>query len=178
MKAVLATVALSLLAGAGYAQEAVKTRASGEDEVKAAILKKVEERLKANQERILAEVKKMLDDHFAKLSGQTQPPRKMPGFLGIQAKVMAEGLQILQVIKDTPAAKVGLQKDDVVISVNGKKVSKLEELVSTLRGIGAGEKAKVEFKRGDKVSIVTATLALRKDDDDDDDDGDDDDDDD
>ena len=173
MKAVLSVLALHLAGGLAWAQEVKRT--NGDEELKAAILKKVEERLKKQQEEILAEVRKMLD---AK-RGETQPEvKKQPGFLGIQGKEVAEGVEVVKVLKETAAVKAGLQKGDIVMSVNGKKVAKVQDLVGVLREIGAGGEAKVDFKRGGQASKITATLGIRKDDDDDDDDDDDGDDDD
>jgi S1-C subfamily serine protease len=176
MKAVLAVLATCVMAGAAVAQQPVR---NNDEEVKAAILRKVEERLAEQQKQILAEVKKMLDEHFAK-SAAKPAPAKAPGFLGIQGKVVVDGIEVQQVIKDTPAMKAGLAKGDVLLSVNGKKSLKMEDLVKQLREIGAGEKATVEFQRGGETKKIAVTLGVRPkddDDDDDDDDGDDDDDD-
>jgi len=186
MKAFLAVLATCVMAGAAYAQQPVRT---SDEEVKAAILKRVEERLAEQQKQILAEVKKMLDEHFAKSAaakpGETKPApapaAKQPGFLGIQGRVVTDGLEIQQVIKDTAAMKAGLARGDVLLAVNGRKVVKMEDLVKQLREIGAGEKATVEFRRGTETKKAAVTLGARPkdddDDDDDDDDGDDDDDD-
>jgi len=98
-------------------------------------------------------------------SKEIKPTPKKPGILGIQAEPVEGGVRIIGLMKDFPAEKSGLKKDDLVTAVNGKKVKDVDELRSLLAETGEGSKVKVEYKRGDKVSEVSVTLAAAPDED-------------
>lgn len=62
-------------------------------------------------------------------------------------------ITIASVLDDYPAAKAGLQKNDEIISVAGKKISTTDELVKTTKQF-AGQKVRVDYKRsGDERSV-------------------------
>lgn len=56
--------------------------------------------------------------------------------------------EILEVITDSPAAEAGLQKGDVIISMNGTEIRSLSDLVESIHNLPAGEAAKVRLIRG------------------------------
>jgi len=90
---------------------------------------------------------------------------KKPGILGIQAEVAEGGVRIVGLMKDFPAEKSGLKRDDVVTAVNGKKVKDVDELRGILAEAGEGSKVKVEYKRGETTAEVSVTLAAAPDED-------------
>src|SRR5262249_42641375 len=69
-----------------------------------------------------------------------------------------EGVLILWVEKDSPASKAGLQVDDVVLSLDGKKIHSPRELADFVHGDKAGQQVKVAYLRGGKQMTATATL--------------------
>ncbi len=68
------------------------------------------------------------------------------------------GVIVLEVIKDSPAAKAGLQKDDVIQSVNGEKLTKMEVLRQIIRVKKVGDDVTLQVLRSGKILIFTLTL--------------------
>jgi serine protease Do len=69
--------------------------------------------------------------------------------LGVEIQDVEEGkgVKILDVDDDTPAAKAGLKKDDVISELNGKSINSVDELQSALRELKEGDSFKIGFKR-------------------------------
>src|SRR5262249_26500734 len=66
-----------------------------------------------------------------------------------------------RVIADGPAAKAGLQADDLIVAADAKEVTSYQGLVDALREHKPGDKVKLRMRRGDQVSDVEVTLATR-----------------
>ncbi len=82
-------------------------------------------------------------------------------FLGV-ALMGEEGKVIVQdVIPDGPAAKAGLQKDDVITRVGKTDVKSPQDVIKTLQKAKPGDKIEVHFQRDDKEKTVTVTLGRR-----------------
>jgi Do/DeqQ family serine protease len=60
-----------------------------------------------------------------------------------------EGVVVLEVKDNTPAARIGVKRGDIVVSVNNEKVNSVSDLVGALKIAGGGWRLSVE--RGDKV---------------------------
>ncbi len=79
-------------------------------------------------------------------------------YTGIGAQVMQKDGKVVvhSVFEDSPAAKAGLKKDDVILKVAGKSVEgkSLSEITAVLKGEKAGGKVKVEIARGDVTKEV------------------------
>lgn len=73
---------------------------------------------------------------------------------------LAQGVYIAQVVQNGPAAKAGLRKGDVVLSVGGVKTNSVAELRSAIEGKAVGEKVEVVFIRNDQQ--LKATVALEE----------------
>jgi serine protease Do len=69
--------------------------------------------------------------------------------LGIEIQDVEEGkgVKILDVDDDTPAAKAGLKKDDVISGLNGNSIDSVDELQSALKEMKEGDSFKVTYKR-------------------------------
>jgi serine protease Do len=95
------------------------------------------------------------------------------GYLGVEAQPVAEsmaqalnlpgkgGALVASVQPGTPAAKAGIQAGDVIVSVNGKKISDPRELAVTVADIKPGDAAKVDVLRdgGQKTfDVMVASL--------------------
>lgn len=76
--------------------------------------------------------------------------------MGIKIQNMEDGngLKILDVNEDSPAAKAGLQKDDIILAIDGKEVKDVDDLRSKLRDSKEGDSFDVKYKRGDQTSTV------------------------
>ena len=66
------------------------------------------------------------------------------------------GLEVKAVVDDSPAKKAGIAQGDILVSVNGTKISKIVDLTNALQEAGKNEKeVTIEFKRDEKVISVT-----------------------
>ena len=87
-------------------------------------------------------------------------PRKPKVGLQIQDVEEGNGVKILDVEEETPAAKAGLQKDDVITEVDGKELKNVDELRTKLKDFKEGDSFKLKYKRGNKSQ--TAEIKLPK----------------
>lgn len=72
------------------------------------------------------------------------------------------GVEITRVEDESPAAKAGLKKEDVVLEYNGQRVEGTEQFVRYVRETPPGREVKLQVVRGGQSLVVTATLASRK----------------
>lgn len=84
-------------------------------------------------------------------------------FFGVMIDPSAEGMELLDVVKDSPAEKAGLKKGDILQSVNEHQVSTYDELTKTLSNYKPGDSIVVMYKRDGQVNKVQANLADSKD---------------
>ncbi|MCU0394295.1 MAG: PDZ domain-containing protein [Chitinophagaceae bacterium] len=86
--------------------------------------------------------------------------RKAPSraFLGVSSEADDKGARITEVVKESAAAKAGLQAGDIITGINGKKVSGSEGLLETVRQFKPEEQVDVTFLRDGKEKKVKATL--------------------
>lgn len=81
--------------------------------------------------------------------------------LGIVLKEDAKILEIDSINEKSGAHAAGLLKGDVIVSVDGKKVGKMEELAEALKDRKAGTTVKVTYKRKGKEQTVDVRLVAR-----------------
>ncbi len=72
-----------------------------------------------------------------------------------------EGVKIGAVIENSPGAKAGLQKDDIIIAVNDNKVTDLRNYTAILKKYQPGDKIKIKLLRAGKELKVMLTLGER-----------------
>jgi len=65
------------------------------------------------------------------------------------------------VIKDSPADKAGLLAEDIILEVNGQKLTKENSLGNIIQKYNIGDKLNIKVQRGEKTLILQATLAER-----------------
>jgi hypothetical protein len=76
------------------------------------------------------------------------PNGRKPGFLGISGgDAPGGGAQVTQVIPNSVASRLGLQKDDVILEFNGEAIPTLAALASKIRDIGEGSAASLRIRR-------------------------------
>ncbi|MFA6407417.1 MAG: trypsin-like peptidase domain-containing protein [Candidatus Paceibacterota bacterium] len=65
------------------------------------------------------------------------------------------------VILDSPAAKAGVQAEDIITKINGEKITVENTLGQIIQKFGIGDKVTLEIKRGDKTLSLEVTLEER-----------------
>jgi serine protease Do len=68
------------------------------------------------------------------------------------------GALVKEVQADTPAARAGLEADDVIVRFDGEPVRSAAQLSRLVRETPAGRKVAIEVKRGGAVQNLSATL--------------------
>ena len=81
--------------------------------------------------------------------------------LGVVLKAKSKTLEIEDVNEKSGAKKAGLQKGDVLLAIEGKAVTKIEEIAAALKDHKAGSMVKVTFRRGKDEQSVDVRLATR-----------------
>jgi serine protease Do len=71
------------------------------------------------------------------------------------------GAKVAAVEPKSAADKAGLQKDDLVLSVAGRKIVDAESLVNAIGRFKPGDVVRIKIKRGDETKELTATLGKR-----------------
>ena len=69
--------------------------------------------------------------------------------LGLQVQDLEEGngVKVLEVDEETPAAKAGLKEGDIVTDINGKQVKDVTALKEETKDLKEGDSVKINFKR-------------------------------
>ena len=81
--------------------------------------------------------------------------------LGVILNAKSKFLEIDQVNEKSGAKVAGLQKGDVILSIDGKKVKKIEEIAEALKDRKAGSAVKLTLRRKDGEITVDVRLAAR-----------------
>jgi Do/DeqQ family serine protease len=71
---------------------------------------------------------------------------------------VSRGAFVNEVLPDSAAEKAGLKSGDVIVSMNGNKISSFLELRAKVATLGAGREAKLGILRDGKERIVTVKL--------------------
>jgi hypothetical protein len=72
-----------------------------------------------------------------------------------------EGLKLMGVSPNGPAAAAGLQGGDIIIGLGESKITGIETYDSALRKFKPGDKTKVKLRRGDKIMELEVTFGKR-----------------
>jgi serine protease Do len=75
-----------------------------------------------------------------------------------------KGVLVAKVFENDPADKAGIKAQDIIISVNGKKIETSRELTSMIASLIVGEKARVTVLRNGKEKTFTVHIVKRDDD--------------
>ncbi len=74
--------------------------------------------------------------------------------LEIQDVEEGKGVKVINVDGDTPAAKAGLQKDDVITEIDGKAIASVEDLKLRSRELKDGESLRLTYQRNGKTQTT------------------------
>ena len=95
------------------------------------------------------------------------------GFLGVYAENISRdnmaryhmntvhGVGVTQVIKDSPAEKAGLRKDDVILRIDGENVTSVRKLNRLVSELAPDQSVRLTFSRSGSEQEITATVGKR-----------------
>src|SRR5882762_510745 len=75
----------------------------------------------------------------------------------------ARGVGITQVVKDSPAEKAGLRKDDVIVKFEGDSVTSVRKLTRLVSEVAPDQTVKLGISRGGGEQEVAVTIGKRSD---------------
>ena len=102
---------------------------------------------------------KTVDQAKTTTIGEGKTTQQQPGYLGILLQTTPQGnLIAADVAVDSPAAKAGLQKDDLVLTLGGKELADAAAFHEQLLAHKAGEEVKLTIVRKNKLQELTAKL--------------------
>ncbi|MFP4556985.1 MAG: M20/M25/M40 family metallo-hydrolase [Bacteroidales bacterium] len=78
----------------------------------------------------------------------------MPDVSGVENN----GLRVLAVNANQPAALAGLEKGDIITAINGKKIKNIHDYMYRLQDLEPGGTVSVEFLRNDETKVVLLQL--------------------
>lgn len=81
--------------------------------------------------------------------------------LGIIAEKSDNGVRVREVVKDSPAAKVGIQTGDIISEVNGKKVTSVSDLRARLNNADDDKPVNLQVLRNGSTLKFSAKLEER-----------------
>jgi membrane-associated protease RseP (regulator of RpoE activity) len=146
------------------------------DALKKKILEDVEKRLKAQDEKLLKDIERIIEEEQRRAAGKApapapraEAPKKARGYLGIRpadlsdderkASGVKNGVKVEDVVAGGPAEKAGLKKGDVIVAVDGRAVDSPLEVPAIVQAAGAGSTLVIEYVRGKEKGTAKAVLA-------------------
>ncbi len=91
------------------------------------------------------------------------PPAQMnKAFLGVSTKSTSEGAEIVQVSEESPAAKAGLEEDDIITQVDKDPIKSHTDLYAAIGKHKEGDKITIEYLRDGKKNKKEIVLAKNK----------------
>jgi serine protease Do len=78
--------------------------------------------------------------------------------LGIEE---GEGVRIERVVDESPAAKAGLERNDLILRIDGRKIASSTALGDSIARSAAGQTISIALVRKGKRESVNVTLASR-----------------
>jgi photosystem II stability/assembly factor-like uncharacterized protein len=96
------------------------------------------------------------------LGDRPAPKQKGPrrGSLGIQVEDSEDGVVLTDVVEKGPAEKAGLKVGDVLLTIDGAKIEKMEMLLKTLSERKLGARVKLTYQRGGEKKEIEVPLEL------------------
>ncbi len=71
------------------------------------------------------------------------------------------GVKLTEVSPDTPAARAGLQADDVIVQINNTRIGNLKDYGKVLRKLNPGDTVSIHFLRNNQQQSVDTTAEAR-----------------
>jgi S1-C subfamily serine protease len=86
------------------------------------------------------------------------------GWIGVFIKEQDGKVVVSGLVDDGPAREAGVQKEDVILSFDGKDVKELQEFVQRVKAVNPGSKVKMVVERDKKKKTVEIEVRPRPDD--------------
>ena len=95
------------------------------------------------------------------------------GFLGVYAENISRenmgryhvnqvrGVGVTRIVKDSPAEKAGLRKDDVILRIDGENITSVRKLNRIVSELSPDQSVRISVSRGGSEQEVTATIGKR-----------------
>ncbi len=83
------------------------------------------------------------------------------GFLGVACEKNPDGLEIVSVVENSSAQKIGLMKGDLLLSLNDEVLDSREELTILVSSKNPGDSIKIEYQRDQLQLSVEVILGNR-----------------
>ena len=83
-------------------------------------------------------------------------------FIGVQLEEGDNGLEIMEVVKESPAEKAGLKSGDVILKMDDKDIKTRADLSGVIGKHKIGDEVKFVVKRGDEEKEITVKLGKRR----------------
>jgi S1-C subfamily serine protease len=114
----------------------------------------------ADAQPVLNRVEKLLREQL----GTPGAPKPEPGYLGLVADDSPEaaGVRVIDIAPGGPAAQAGVQRGDLIKSVDGQPVRLMDDLAKSLEGKPQGAAVTLTVQRGPNEQRKTVTLGRRK----------------
>lgn len=74
---------------------------------------------------------------------------------------LQDGIYVVEVIKNSPADKYGLQKGDILVEIDGKKLDKMSKLRTYIYEKEIGDEVNIKYVRNNKEYSATIKLAKK-----------------
>ena len=71
------------------------------------------------------------------------------------------GVKVTGLVPDSPAAKAGVKDGDILLRIDGKDVTNLQEFSNILRTLSPGQRVPVVLRRGTQDVKLEVVLAQR-----------------
>jgi serine protease Do len=80
------------------------------------------------------------------------------GWLGVSMDLKGGKVQIVQVVKNSPAGKAGIRKGDFIRKIDGKTIENTKEVVKIIREFKPEQKVKMELARGNTLQSALVVI--------------------
>jgi S1-C subfamily serine protease len=87
-----------------------------------------------------------------------------PGYLGLvtdDRREEGQGVRVVKVVENSPAAKAGFAVDDLIVAIGGQPTGSLDAMSAQLQPHSAGDKIRFEVRRAGKTQTLEVELGRR-----------------
>lgn len=87
-------------------------------------------------------------------------PELLTKHLGLES---GQGIRVRNIIADSPADRAGLERDDLIVALQGEKVTSVEQIIETVRAAGVGDEVALDvIHLGQRKSLQLKLEAARE----------------